>query len=90
LAHLVGDRLVTTEAMVAELPKKKGRRPLQARAWATWTIDGATPGRAARSADRWPDHVAVPTFGPCMVCTRCGIVGAETARLETPAKRGFW
>jgi hypothetical protein len=31
------------------------------------------------SAERhvWPDHVAVPTFGPCMVCTSCGIVGAD-------------
>jgi hypothetical protein len=25
----------------------------------------------------WPDHVPVPTFGPRMVCTRCGIVGAD-------------
>jgi hypothetical protein len=29
------------------------------------------------SADPWPDDVAVPTFGPRMVCTRCGIVGAD-------------
>jgi hypothetical protein len=29
------------------------------------------------SADRWPDEVAVPTFGRRMVCTRCGIVGAD-------------
>jgi hypothetical protein len=27
--------------------------------------------------DQWPDHVPVPAFGPRMVCTRCGIVGAE-------------
>jgi hypothetical protein len=33
--------------------------------------------RAIMSADRWPDHMAVPTFGPRMVCTRCGIVGAD-------------
>jgi hypothetical protein len=25
----------------------------------------------------WPDEVAVPTFGPRMVCTSCGIVGAD-------------
>jgi hypothetical protein len=25
---------------------------------------------AVLSADRWPDHMAVPTFGPRMVCTR--------------------
>jgi hypothetical protein len=24
---------------------------------------------AVLSADRWPDHMAVPTFGPRMVCT---------------------
>jgi hypothetical protein len=29
------------------------------------------------NADRWPDHVAVPTFGPRMVCTGCGIIGAD-------------
>jgi hypothetical protein len=25
----------------------------------------------------WPDHVPVPTFGPRMVCTRCGIIGVD-------------
>jgi hypothetical protein len=29
------------------------------------------------SADPWPDHVPVPAFGPRMVCTRCGIIGAD-------------
>jgi hypothetical protein len=28
------------------------------------------------AADRWPDDVPVPAFGPRMVCTGCGIVGA--------------
>jgi hypothetical protein len=31
---------------------------------------------AVLSADRY-DHMAVPTFGPRMVCTRCGIIGAD-------------
>jgi hypothetical protein len=31
-------------------------------------------------ADRWPGDVAVPTFGPRMVCTGCGIVGADARR----------
>ena len=30
------------------------------------------------SAERRPDDVPVPTFGPRMVCTRCGILGADT------------
>jgi hypothetical protein len=33
--------------------------------------------RAIKSADRWPDNVPVPWFGPRMVCTKCGIVGAD-------------
>jgi hypothetical protein len=33
--------------------------------------------RAILSADPWPDHVPVPTFGPRMVCTHCGIIGAD-------------
>jgi hypothetical protein len=33
--------------------------------------------RAVLSADPWPDHVPVPSFGPRMVCTSCGIVGAD-------------
>jgi hypothetical protein len=32
--------------------------------------------RAILSADPWPD-VPVPMFGPRMVCTRCGIIGAD-------------
>jgi hypothetical protein len=32
---------------------------------------------AVLSADSWPDQVPVPTFGPRMVCTRCGIIGAD-------------
>jgi hypothetical protein len=33
--------------------------------------------RRIMSADPWPDHVPVPSFGPRMVCTRCGIIGAD-------------
>jgi hypothetical protein len=32
---------------------------------------------AVLSAGPWPDHVPVPSFGPRMVCTRCGIIGAD-------------
>jgi hypothetical protein len=33
--------------------------------------------QAVLSADRWPDDAAVPTFALRMVCTGCGIVGAD-------------
>jgi hypothetical protein len=45
---------------------------------------------AVLSADPWPDHVAVPAFGPCTVCTRCGIVGADARpnwREQSPRER---
>jgi hypothetical protein len=32
---------------------------------------------AVLTADRWPDEAPVPSFGPRMVCTSCGIVGAD-------------
>ena len=37
--------------------------------------------RAVLNVDHLPDHVTVPSFGPRMVCTRCGIIGAD-ARLN--------
>jgi hypothetical protein len=33
--------------------------------------------RAVLAVDRWPDQAPVPAFGPRMVCTGCGIVGAD-------------
>jgi len=32
---------------------------------------------AVLSVDPWPDSVTVPSFGPRMVCTGCGIIGAD-------------
>jgi hypothetical protein len=41
---------------------------------------------AVLSADDWSDDVHVPWFGPRMVCTGCGIVGADAwAQLKRPA-----
>jgi hypothetical protein len=28
-------------------------------------------------ADRWPNEMSLPSFGPRMVCTSCGIIGAD-------------
>jgi len=33
--------------------------------------------QAVLAVDAWPDCVAVPFFGPRMVCTSCGIIGAD-------------
>jgi hypothetical protein len=33
--------------------------------------------RAILSAERWPDDTPVPTFGPRIVCTKCGMIGAD-------------
>jgi chaperonin GroEL len=38
-AASIAGLMITTEAMVAEAPKKKGLRPCQAAEWAVWTID---------------------------------------------------
>jgi hypothetical protein len=33
--------------------------------------------QAVLSGDSWPDDMPVPAFGPRMVCSRCGIIGAD-------------
>jgi hypothetical protein len=43
--------------------------------------------------DPWPDDVPVPSFAPRMVCTGCGIVGADARphwrdRSERPTLTG--
>ena len=32
---------------------------------------------AVLTADRWRDEVPLPSFGPRMVCSSCGIIGAD-------------
>jgi len=31
----------------------------------------------ALDVEAYPDDVPVPAFGPCMVCTSCGMIGAD-------------
>ena len=50
--------------------RANGVRSLDVRCW-------QCHHRAIMSADPWPDHVLVPSFGPRRVCTRCGIIGAD-------------
>jgi len=33
--------------------------------------------REVLAVDKWPDHVTVPSFGRRMVCTQCGMIGAD-------------
>jgi len=40
-------------------------------------VSAAGHHKAVLPADDWPDTVLVRAFGPRMVCTACGIVGAD-------------
>jgi hypothetical protein len=44
---------------------------------------------AMLSADRWPDDVPVPAFGPRMVCTRCGGADARPNWRERPERESL-
>src|SRR5215472_8351266 len=41
-----------------------------------WVVCDLCHHEAVLNVDRYGDEVPVPAFGPCMVCTRCGIIGA--------------
>jgi hypothetical protein len=43
--------------------------------------------RAIVSANPWPDDVPAPTFGPRMVYTSCGIIGADVRSASRSRKR---
>ena len=43
---------------------------------------------AALSVYAWPDDMPVPAFGPRMVCTGCGIIGADVRPNWTDGKSG--
>jgi len=44
--------------------------------------------RTILNAQRWSDDVPVPSFGPRMLCNRCGIIGAadQTGRNSRRAR----
>jgi hypothetical protein len=50
--------------------RQNGVRSLAVSCW-------ACHHEAVIDVEVWPDHVPVPAFGPRMVCTRCGIMGAD-------------
>jgi hypothetical protein len=50
--------------------RAQGVRSLAVTCW-LYNHDAVVP------VDRWPDDVPVPSFGPRLVCTGCGIVGAD-------------
>ena len=57
-ATSIAGLMITTEAMVAEHPKRRRPRPCQAAAWAAWTTDQlrctSGPPRCGPGADRAP------------------------------------
>jgi hypothetical protein len=54
-------------------PRQHARQGVRLLAMSCWQCHH----QAVLSADPWSDDVPVPTFGPRMVCTRCGIIGAD-------------
>jgi hypothetical protein len=44
--------------------------------------------RAVLDVAPWPDDVVVPWFGPRMVCTKCGTIGADARPNWKEQRRG--
>jgi hypothetical protein len=49
---------------------------------------GACHRDAVFDVDRYPDAVPVLAFSPRMVCTRCGMIGADARPNRTESRRG--
>jgi hypothetical protein len=72
------------EPMTLDNMRANGVRSLEVSCW-------QCHHRAIMNAEPWPDHVPVPTFGPRMVCTCCGITGADARPnwREQPARESL-
>jgi hypothetical protein len=73
-----------TEPMTLDNMRENGVRSLAVSCW-------ICHHRAILNAEPWPDDLSVPTFGPRLVCTRCGIVGADARPKwkEKPARESL-
>jgi hypothetical protein len=58
------------EPMTLANMRENGVRSLAVYCW-------QCPHQVIIDADQWSNHVPVPTFGPRMVCTKCGTIGAD-------------
>jgi len=47
------------------------------RSIAAWCLGRGCHHQAVLNVDHLPDAVEVPSIGPRMVCTRCGLIGAD-------------
>jgi hypothetical protein len=52
------------------------------RALAAWCLDRSCNHRSTLNVSKYADDVPVPSFGPRMVCTICGAIGADAPELE--------
>jgi hypothetical protein len=73
-----------TEPMTLGNMRENGVRSLAVSCW-------ICHHQAVLSAAPWPDGLPVPAFGPRMVCTRCGIIGADARPnwKEKPARESL-
>jgi hypothetical protein len=54
-----------------------------------WVVGDLSDHEAVINVDRFAEDVPVPWFGPRMVCTSCGIIGAFAGRTgkSNPSKK---
>ena len=71
-------------ALLSDMPQNRYRGPpmtlanmRQQGVRSLWVVCELCHHEAVMNVDRFGDRVPVPAFGPRMVCTSCGIVGAH-------------